>query len=107
MRHKKTSAGLATIEIRTSRYLDNTSYLCLLTSAGVRELGAPQEAQVAGPRPHGLGVAEAQLGAEVVGVQRLLAVHGVVAGGVVRAAHPHLDTQDDTRGAFKDHLGTW
>lgn len=81
--------------------------MCLLTSAGIRQLGAPQEAQVAGPRPHSLGVTEAQLGAEVVGMQRLLPVHGVVAGGVVRAAHPHLDMQDDTHGLLKADLEAW
>lgn len=82
-------------------------FFFFLTSAGVRQLGASQEAQVAGSRPHSLGVTEAQLGAEVVGVQRLLPVHGVIAGGVVRAAHPYLDTQDDKHGAFKDDPETW
>lgn len=62
----------------------------MLTSAGVGELRPPQEAQVAGPRPSGLGVAKAQPGTEVVGVKRFLPVDRVVAGGVVGAAHPDL-----------------
>lgn len=48
------------------------------TSAGVRQLSAPQEAQVTGPGPDRLRVPEAQLGVKVVGVQRLLPIDRVV-----------------------------
>lgn len=61
-----------------------------LTSTGISQFSAPQEAQVAGPRPDGLGVTEAELGVEVVSMQRLLSVNCVVACGVVRTAHPDL-----------------
>lgn len=64
-----------------------------LTSAGVEQLGPLDEAQVAGPGPQRLGVPEAQFGVEVVGLQTLLPVDGVVAAGVVRTAHPDLKTK--------------
>ncbi len=64
--------------------------LVILTSTGISQLSAPQEAQVARPRPHSLGVAEAELGVEVVSMQRLLTIDCVVACGVVRTAHPDL-----------------
>lgn len=63
------------------------------TPTGVRELGAAQEAQVARARPHGLRVPETQPGVEVVCVQGLLAIDGVVACGIVGAAHPDLPTE--------------
>lgn len=62
----------------------------ILTSAGISQLSAPQEAQVARPRPDSLGVAEAELGVEVVSMQRLLTINCVVACGIVRTAHPNL-----------------
>lgn len=62
----------------------------ILTSTGIGQLSAPQEAQVARPRPDSLGVAEAELGVEVVGMQRLLPINRVVACGIVRTAHPDL-----------------
>lgn len=62
----------------------------ILTSTGISELSAPQKAQVARPRPHSLGVAEAELCVEVVRMQRLLTIHCVVACGIVRTAHPDL-----------------
>lgn len=61
-----------------------------VTSAGIGQLSATQEAQVPGPRPDSLRVAEAELGVEVVGVQRLLPVNRVVTRGIVRTAHPNL-----------------
>lgn len=61
-----------------------------LTSVGVGELGAAQEAQVARPGPDRLRVAEAQPGVEVVRLQHLLAVAAVVAAAVVGAVHPDL-----------------
>lgn len=61
-----------------------------LTSVGVGELGAAQEAQVARPGPHRLRIAEAQPGVEVVRLQHLLAVAAVVAAAVVGAVHPDL-----------------
>ncbi len=64
--------------------------LMVLTSTGIGELSAPQEAQVARPRPDRLGVAKAELSVEVVSMQRLFAVNCVVACGVVRTAHPDL-----------------
>lgn len=64
--------------------------LVIFTSAGVSQLSAPQEAQVARPRPDSLGVAEAELGVEVVSMQRLLAINCVVACGIVRTANPDL-----------------
>lgn len=39
-----------------------------LTSTGVSQLSTPQEAQVARPRPDGLGVAKAEFGVKVVSV---------------------------------------
>lgn len=61
-----------------------------LTSTGIGELRPPKEAQEARPCPDGLGVSEAQPGAEVVGLEPLLPVDRVVPGGVVGAAHPDL-----------------
>lgn len=72
--------------------MSKLSNISALTSAGVSQLRAPQEAQVAGPRPDRLGVAKAQLSAEVVSVQRLLTVNCVISCGVVRTAHPDLET---------------
>lgn len=61
------------------------------TSAGRRELGAPHESQVSGASPECLRrVAEAQAGVEVVGLERLVVVDGVVATGCVGAVHPNL-----------------
>lgn len=61
-----------------------------LTSAGIGQLSAPEEAQVARPCPDSLRVAKAELGVKVVGVQRLFAINCVVACGIVRTAHPDL-----------------
>lgn len=63
-----------------------------LTSAGVGELGPPQEAQVPGPGPNRLSVAEAEPGAEMVRLQNFVSVDGEVTAGVVAAVHPNLQT---------------
>lgn len=65
----------------------------VFTSAGISQLGPAQEAQVSSPSPHRLCVPEAQPGAEVVRLQRLVAVDGEVSAGVVAAVHPDLRAQ--------------
>lgn len=60
------------------------------TSARIQELGPLDEAQVARPGPQGVGLPEAELGVEVVCLEALLPVDGVVAAGTVRAVHPDL-----------------
>lgn len=65
-----------------------------LTSTGVKQLRPLDEAQVARPGPQSLGVPEAQLGVEMVSLQTLLAVDGVVATGIVGTAYPDLKTKD-------------
>lgn len=62
------------------------------TSAGVRQLGPAEEAQVAGPSPDSLRVSETESGAEVVRLQRLVAVNSEVAAGVVATVDPDLHT---------------
>lgn len=61
-----------------------------LTSVGVGELGAAEEAQVARPGPNRLSVPKAESGVEVVGLEDLLAVTAVVTAAVVSAVHPDL-----------------
>lgn len=61
-----------------------------LTSAGVQQLGPLDEAQVARPGPQRVRLPEAEPGVEVVRLQALLTVDGIVAAGAVRAAHPDL-----------------
>lgn len=61
-----------------------------LTSVGVRELGAAEEAQVPRPGPDRLSVSKAEPGVEVIGLENLLAVAAVVAAAVVSAVHPDL-----------------
>lgn len=68
-----------------------------LTPTSIRQLSTAEEAQVACPSPYRLGVAEAELGAEVIGMQGLFTVHSVVARGVVRAAHPNLQPNSRER----------
>lgn len=72
----------------------------VFTSAGVRKLGPSKEAQVSSPSPHSLRVPEAQPGAEVVRLQRLVAIDGEVSAGVVAAVYPDLrhQTQPKTIG---------
>lgn len=64
-----------------------------LTSVGVRELGAAEEAQVPRPGPDRLSVSKAEPGVEVIGLEDLLAVAAVVAAAVVSAVHPDLQRQ--------------
>lgn len=65
-----------------------------LTSACVKQLCPLDEAQVACPGPQSLGIPEAQFGIEMISLQTLLPVDGVVATGIVRTAHPDLKTND-------------
>lgn len=67
---------------------------CPLTSACIQELGPLDEAQTPGPGPQGVGLPEAKSGVEVVRLQALLPIDGVVAAGAVRAVHPDLKTQN-------------
>lgn len=66
------------------------SALSILTSAGISQLSAPQKAQIARPCPDSLSVPEAELGVEVVRMQRLLSINGIVTCSIVRTAHPDL-----------------
>lgn len=63
---------------------------CPLTSAGVQQLRPLDEAQVPRPGPQGVGLPEGEFGVEVIRLQALLPVDGVVATGTVSAAHPDL-----------------
>ena len=60
------------------------------TPVCVRELGAAEKAQVAGPSPDGLRVSKTKPGVEVVGLEHLLPVPAVVAAAVVSTVHPDL-----------------
>lgn len=66
-----------------------------LTSVGVGELGAAEEAQVARPGPGSLGVSKTESGVEVVGLENLLAVTAVVTAAVMSAVHPDLQESPD------------
>lgn len=70
-----------------------------LTSVGVGELGAAEEAQVARPGPDRLSVSETESGVEVIRLQDLLAVTAVVAAAVMSAVHPDLQkaTEESTK----------
>ena len=78
-----------------------------LTPSGVQQLRPLDEAQVAGAGPQRLGLPEAERGVEVVRLQALLAVDGVVAAGAVGAAHPDLHTQPPPhgQGSHGAHMG--
>lgn len=65
-----------------------------ITSVGVGELSAAEEAQVARPGPDRLGVPEAESGVEVVRLKDLLAVTAVVTAAVVSAVNPDLQEDD-------------
>lgn len=67
-----------------------TCLKCLLTSACIQQLGPLDEAQVASPGPQSVGLPKAESGVEVVCLQALLPIDGVVATGAVRAIHPDL-----------------
>ena len=64
-----------------------------LTPAGVQQLSPLDEAQVAGAGPQCLGLPEAEVRVEVVRLQALLAIDGVVAAGAMGAVHPDLHKQ--------------
>lgn len=74
------------------------------TSAGVQQLGPLDEAQVARPGPQRVRLPEAEPGVEVVRLQALLAVDGVVAAGAVRAAHPDLSKRQTHTCCLRDCL---
>lgn len=75
-----------------------------LTSGGVQQLGPPDEAQVSGPGPHCLSLTKAQVCVEVISLQVLLSVNGVVATGVVRAVHPDLSQTNQKKKRKKKSL---
>lgn len=54
-----------------------------LTSACIQQLRSLDEAQVAGPGPQSVGLPEAESGVEMVCLQALLPIDGVVATGIV------------------------
>ncbi len=64
-----------------------------LTSVGVGELGAAEEAQVARPGPDRLSVSKTESGVEVIGLENLLAVTAVVTAAVMSAVHPDLQEE--------------
>lgn len=86
--HQKQTSAACQCQLSVSLQLSSA-----LTSVGVSQLGPAQEAQVSGPSPHCLRVPEAQPGAEVVRLQRLVAIDGEVSTGVVAAVHPDLHSQ--------------
>lgn len=69
----------------------------LHTSAGVRQLRPAEEAQVSSPSPDGLRVSEAEPGAEVVRLQRLITINSEVAAGVVATLDPDLQPTHHVR----------
>lgn len=60
------------------------------TSTGVRQLSPAEEAQVSSASPDGLCVSETESGAEVVRLQRLVAINSEVTAGVVATVDPDL-----------------
>lgn len=71
------------------------STLCWLeavtqTSTGIQQLGPLDKAQVAGASPQGVGLPEAEARVEVVGLQTLLPIDGIVSTGTVGTGHPDL-----------------
>lgn len=69
----------------------STFFKCPLTSARIQQLGPLDEAQVARPGPQSVGLPKAESGVEMIRLQALLPVDGVVATGTVRAVHPDLN----------------
>lgn len=63
---------------------------CPLTSTCIQQLCSLDETQVTGPGPQSLGLPKAEPGVEVVCLQALLPINGVVATGIVWAVHPNL-----------------
>ena len=60
------------------------------TSTGVCQLGPAEEAQISRPSPDGLCVSKTESGAEVVRLQRLIAINSEVTAGVVTTVDPDL-----------------
>lgn len=67
-----------------------TSHERPLTSACIQQLSPLDEAQVARSGPQSMGLPKAEPGVEMIRLQTLLPVDGVVATGTVRAAYPDL-----------------
>ncbi len=61
-----------------------------LTSIGVGELGAAEEAQVTCPGPDRLRVSKTESGVEVIRLENLLTITTVVTAAIVSAVHPDL-----------------
>jgi len=74
-----------------------------ITSVGISELSASEETKVACPGPQSLGLPKAESGVEVICLEALLPINGVVATGTVRRGYPdlHNDRKADERG-WKD-----
>lgn len=65
--------------------------MCLaFTSTRIQQLSSLDEAQVSRPGPESLRIPKAQFGVEVIRLQALLSINGVVAAGAVRRVHPNL-----------------
>lgn len=69
---------------------------CPLTSTCIQQLCSLDETQVTGPGPQSLGLPKAEPGVEVVCLQALLPINGVVATGIVWAVHPNLHKKKNT-----------
>lgn len=68
-----------------------------LTSACIQELRPLDEAQVACPGPQSVGFSKAESGVEMIRLQALLTVDGVVATGTMRTVHPDLNKNKKAR----------
>lgn len=73
-----------------------------VTSVGVCELGATEEAQVASPGPDSLSVSKTESGVEVIGLENLLTITAVVTTTIVSAVHPNL--HDRVKGLSQRYL---
>ena len=82
-----------------------------LTSTCIQQLRPLDEAQVARPGPQSLGLPEAEPGVEVIGLQALLPVDGVVATGAMRTVHPDLKRGREAGVSlccfFKSQINCW
>lgn len=61
------------------------------TSACIQQLSPLDEAQVACPGPQSVGLPKAESGVEMICLQALFPVDGVVATGAMRTIHPDLN----------------
>lgn len=73
-----------------------------ITSIGIGELSAAEEAQVTRPGPNCLSVSKTKSGVEVIRLKELLTVTAVVSTAVMSAVDP--DLQDDIRTLQTDKL---